>query len=153
MHRIYLTSGIKITEPCFSGLDTSYRTEAWELLREYDYDLLKHNATQRLEFIAAGISRRNGSMLLGSAISNAEEATMLIALLHRENLNVHTVYIPSAARIDRQEARACRELDGFARWTDIYPRDIAENYRNYRETLDGLRALLQNSPVQLKEVD
>lgn len=153
MHKVFLTTGLHITEPVFSSLETDYRMEAGILLQEYGYDLLKHNSRQRLEFIAAGISSRNGSMLLGSALYNATEAEALFALLHRENLHIHTLYMPSVERVNRQEARAYRELDGFGRWTDLYPQDIEANYREYRETLQGLKNFLAGTSVQLREVD
>ncbi|MBL0912187.1 MAG: hypothetical protein IBJ09_07410 [Bacteroidia bacterium] len=153
MHKIYLTTGLRITESVFSGLETEYRMEARQLLEEFGDDLLKHNGSERLEFIAAGISRRNGSMLVGCALDNAAEAETLFALLHRENLHVHTLYMPSAERVNRQESRAYRELDGLGRRTDLYPQDIEANYREYRETLQGLKTFLAGTFVQLREVD
>jgi hypothetical protein len=147
-----ITVEINETDAVFNDLIDTEIFSIDVAYNKYKFDMLKDEQEKRLKYIAIEISLQKRDVLVGNTCYNLHEVLYLNNELHKHNLNLNTVYIPSYERIEQRKKKAYEEHISWNRLLGTSDEEIERNFENFRATLQEIKDGLRNTLIEIKAV-
>ena len=137
MNEVYLTISIEKKDLNSADFDEFVIINAWEILEEKGYDLLKDNNDVRINHLISEIDKRAEKILICNAGFNVEDLNKIS--LNLKSKVVNKIIMPSQDRREKQLAESIEFDRKHNRWTNFYPGELEDNYNNFGEILSKIK--------------
>ncbi len=119
---------------------------------KYNFSVLKDRLELRLEFLAKELSNSVDNFLVFNACYNINEVLFLNNELKKNNHSLESVFIPSNERIELRKAEALENVNLHGRWIGSSEREVEENFKNFRSTLQEIKDGLKQTSIKVIEM-